>query len=69
MSPEGLEETENDLVKNIMKNQTKTNSNYHFGTTESIYSLGFGPKYYVDPKTNLSVGRFAMKKKRICQMK
>ena len=41
------------FAKNNFFNQTKTKGTYHLGTTVSIYSFGFGPKYYVCKETNL----------------
>ena len=42
--------------------QAKANKSFHFGTTGKIHSLGYGPKYSINPKTNLSIDKFATKK-------
>ena len=52
-----------DLCNKFWYNQIKTDGTFHFGTTGKIFSLGFGPKYYIDNNTNLSIGEFAEKKR------
>ena len=36
---------------------------FHFDTTGKIYGSGFGPKYFVDNTTNLSIRRSIREKK------
>ena len=52
-----------DLCNKFWYNQIKTDGTFHFGTTGKIFSLGYGPKYYIDNNTNLSIGEFAEKKR------
>ena len=53
------------LANKLWVNQIKTDGSFHFDTSGKIFSLGFGPKYSIDEKTNLSIGEFAFKKKNI----
>ena len=54
-----------DLANKMWVNQIKTDGSFHFDTSGKIFGLGFGPKYFIDEKTNLSIGKFAGKKKKI----
>ena len=54
MSPADLELAEKSWV-----NQIKTDGSFHFETTGKIYGLGYGPKYSVDAKINISIGQFS----------
>ena len=45
-------------------NQIKTDGSFHFDTSGQIFGLGYGPKYFIDKETNLSIGQFAGKKKK-----
>ena len=55
ISPEDLK-----IAQKYFYNQTKNNSaDYHFGTTGSIFSFGYGPRYSKNPKTQHSIDRFA----------
>ena len=51
------------LANKLWVNQIKADKSFHYDTTGKIFGLGFGPKYSIDAKTNLSVGPFAGKKK------
>ena len=53
------------LANKLWVNQIKTDGSFHFDTSGKIFGLGFGPKYFVDEQTNLSIGQFAGKKKKI----
>ena len=44
-------------------NQIKTDRSFHFDTSGKIFGLGYGPKYAIDRKTNLSIGQFGGKRK------
>ena len=44
-------------------NQIKNEGTFHFDTTGEIFGLGYGPKYSVNEVTNLSIDKFATKKK------
>jgi len=44
-------------------NQIKTESTFHFDTIGEIFGLGYGPKYAIDEITNLSIAKFAKKRK------
>ena len=51
------------LAKKYCYNQTKNNSaDYHFGTTGSIFSFGYGPRYKKNPLTQHSIDKFANSK-------
>ena len=52
-----------ELASKLWINQLKKDDSFHFDTTGRIYGLGFGRKYSIDEKTNLSIGQFAPKKK------
>ena len=55
ISPEDLK-----IAQKYFYNQTKNNSaDYHFGTTGSIFSFGYGPRYSKNPKTQHSIDRLA----------
>ena len=51
-----IDRTDLELAKKIWINQIKSDETFHFATTGNIYGLGFGPKYFVNEKTNLSLG-------------
>ena len=51
------------LANQFWVNQIKTDGSFHFDTSGKIFGLGYGPKYSIDQKTNLSIGQFAGKKK------
>ena len=53
------------LANKFWVNQIKADGSFHFDTSGRIFGLGYGPKYAIDPKTNLSVGQFGGKKKSI----
>ena len=53
-----------DLANKLWINQLKKDGSFHFKTTGRIFGLGYGPKYLIDEKTNLSIGQFASKKKK-----
>ena len=55
------------LAQTFWANQFKTDGSFHFDTSNTIFSLGFGPKYYINETTHLSIGPFAQKKKIINQ--
>ena len=57
-----LNEADLDLANKLWINQIKSDGSFHFETTGKIFGLGFGPKYFVDKQTNLSIGQFAEKK-------
>ena len=46
------------LANKLWVNQIKADKSFHFDTAGKIFGLGFGPKYSIDDKTNLSVGQF-----------
>ena len=48
-----------ELAKRFCVNKIKNDGPFHFDTTGTIFSLGFGSKNYIDKKTNLSIGPFA----------
>ena len=52
------------VAKKLWVNQLQKEGSFHFDTTGRIYGLGYGPKYSIDKKTNLSIGQFASKKKK-----
>ena len=54
--------SELNLANKLWVNQIKTDRSFHFDTSGKIFGLGFGPKYSIDKKTNLSIGQFAEKK-------
>ena len=56
-----------ELANKLWVNQIKNDGSFHFDTSGKIFGLGFGPKYSIDEKTNLSVGQFATKKKKISE--
>jgi len=58
-----INEVDLDLANKSRINQIKSDGSFHFETTGKIFGLGFGPKYFVDDQTNLSVGQFVEKKK------
>ena len=60
-----LSNSELSLANKLWVNQIKTDGSFHFDTSGKIFGLGFGPKYLIDEKTNLSIGEFSMKKKSI----
>ena len=51
------------LANKFWVNQIKTDGSFHFETSGKIFGLGYGPKYAIDPETNLSIGQFGGKKK------
>ena len=53
------------LANKLWVNQIKSDKSFHFDTTGKIFGLGFGPKYCIDNTTNLSIGQFAGKRKKI----
>ena len=55
------------LAERFWVNQIKTAGSFHFETSGKIFGIGFGPKYSIDKKTNLSIGQFGSKKKTVSE--
>ena len=67
MSKSGISISTEDieLGNKLWVNQIKTDGSFHFDTSGKIFGIGYGPKYSIDAKTNLSIGQFAGKRKKI----
>ena len=57
-----LSSEEEKLCHQYFYNQTKNGTkDYHFRTTGSVFSFGYGPQYSLSPKTKHSINRFSKK--------
>lgn len=60
---ESFSTSELNLTKKFCYNQANKNrKNYHFGTTGTIHSFGYGPMYNLNPDTKYSIDKFANRK-------
>ena len=51
------------MAKNFFYNQSsKSKKEYHYNTTGTIHSFGYGPMYHQDPVTKYTVAKFAKSK-------
>ena len=50
-------------ARKFWNNQIKKDGTFHFDTIGEIFGLGYGPKYCITKENNMSIGKFAEKKK------